>query len=99
MPVAAKRPEPVRKMSAPSVKPATKSAAPSKPKKPETKVAPVVAKKTEDVAPRTSRSASKSPVKDSKDTGKTSSAKPDLKVVGVSITAPSKKRDVKAAAK
>ena len=29
LPVAAKKPEPVRKMSAPAVKPATKSAAPS----------------------------------------------------------------------
>lgn len=58
-----------------------------------------VAKKAEDVAPRTSRSMSKSPVKDSKDTGKSSSAKLDLKVVGVSIAVPTKKRDVKAVAK
>jgi hypothetical protein len=85
-------------MSAPAVKAIPKAAVPSKTQKSDTKSAPVV-KKVEDAAPRSSRSMSKSPVKDSKDTGKSSSAKPDLKVVGVSITAPPKKRDVKADAK
>ena len=58
-------------MSAPSVKSAPKPVAAAKPEKTETKTAKV-AKKVEEIVPRASRSQSKSPVKDSKETGKSS---------------------------